>query len=489
LAWRRKGQLRHAGLVVATERLIGWLGPSLETGPLNEGLASGLRGLVLDGRLVTGTRLPAERELAAALGLARATVTTAYDRLRGEGFLISRRGAGTVVRLPLRPVARPDEPRPPAGDDVIDLTIAATPAPAVLQDAAADAAAELPRHLAGAGLHPMGLPELRQAVAERYTARGLPTRSDEILISSGALHAWNLLLRVLACPGAAVVAEQPTYPAVLDAAMAHHATVVPLPVDATGWDLSQLARPARSPVLAHLTLDGQNPTGLWADDPTRRQLLDVLDPRTVAVVDETLAELHYPEAPATRPAPALARRGTTVVAVGSMSKSFWAGLRLGWIRGPAALIRRLAAARAGQDLGSPLLDQLVAVRLLAVADDVLPERRRVYAARRDAMLAALVEHAPTWRAELPQGGLAVWVDLGETSSTRLAQRVAAKGVRITPGPRFTVAGTHDHWVRLPFVDDPDRIAAAVKRLAAAAEGAGTSRMPRRRGGPETAWTA
>jgi len=72
--------------VVATERLIGWLGPSLEAGPLNEGLASGLRGLVLDGRLVTGTRLPAERELAAALGLARATVTTAYDRLRGEGF-------------------------------------------------------------------------------------------------------------------------------------------------------------------------------------------------------------------------------------------------------------------------------------------------------------------------------------------------------------------------------------------------------------------
>src|SRR6185312_9793 len=101
-------------------------------------------------------------------------------------------------------------------------------------------------------------------------------------------------------------------------------------------------RPARSPVLAHLTLDGQNPTGLWADDPTRRRLLEALDPRTVVVVDETLVELRYPEAPVTRPAPALARRGTTVVALGSMSKSFWAGLRVGWIRGPAGLTRRRA---------------------------------------------------------------------------------------------------------------------------------------------------
>jgi DNA-binding transcriptional MocR family regulator len=471
------------------ERLLAWLEPSLAVGPLNESLASGLRGLVLDGRLVTGARLPAERELAAALGLARATVTTAYDRLRGEGFLVSRRGAGTVVRLPLRPVARPDEPRPPAGDDVIDLTVAATPAPAVLQAAAAEAAAELPRHLAGAGLHPMGLPELRQAVAERYTARGLPTRSDEILISSGALHAWNLLLRVLARPGAAVVAEQPTYPAVLDAALANHAVVVPLPVDAAGWDLSQLARPVRPAALAHFTLDGQNPTGLWADDPTRRRLLDALDPRTVVVVDETLVELHYPEAPVTRPAPALARRGTTVVAVGSMGKAFWAGLRLGWIRGPAGLIRRLAAARAGQDLASPVLDQLVAVRLLAAAEDVLPERRRLYTARRDAMLAALAEHAPAWSAAVPRGGLAVWVDLAGTSSTRLAHRAAAQGVRITPGPRFTVTGTHDHWVRLPFVADLDRIAEGVRRLALAAEGAGALGGRRGRGGPETAWTA
>jgi DNA-binding transcriptional MocR family regulator len=474
--------------VVATERLIGWLGPSLAVGPLNESLATGLRGLVLDGRLVTGTRLPAERELAAALGLARATVTTAYDRLRGEGFLMSRRGAGTVVRLPVRPIARPDEPRPP-GDDVIDLTAAVTPAPAVLQEAAAAAAAELPRHLAGAGLHPMGLPELRQAVAERYTARGLPTSSEQILVSSGALHAWNLLLRVLARPGVPVVTEQPTYPAVLDAALAHHTVVLPLPVDAPGWDLSQLPRPARAPALVHLTVDGQNPTGLWADDPTRGRLLSALDPRSVVVVDETLVELRYPEAPETRPAPALAPRGSTVVAVGSMSKAFWAGLRIGWIRGPAGLVRRLAAARAGQDLASPLLDQLVAARLLAAADEVLPERRRLFAARRDAMLAALAQHAPAWRTATPRGGLALWVDLAGTSSTRLAQQAAAHGVRITPGPRFTVAGTHDRWVRLPFVADPDQINEAMRRLARAADAAGTASGRRRRSGPDTAWTA
>jgi DNA-binding transcriptional MocR family regulator len=357
-----------------------------------------------------------------------------------------------------------------------------------LADAAAAAVAALPRHLGGAGLHPLGLPELRTAVADRYTGRGLPTDAEEVLVTSGALHAWDLLLRVLTRPGATVITEQPTYPGVLDAALAHHVRVQPLPVDADGWDLSQLPRLARPAALAHVTFDGQNPTGLWSPDRARRRLLAALDPATVVVADESLVELGYPEAPHTRPAPALADRSRTVVAVGSMSKSFWAGIRVGWVRGPAELVRRLAVARAGQDLATALLDQLLAAELLAAADDVLPARRETLAARRDAVLDVLATETPGWSAAVPRGGLAVWVELAGASSTRLAQHALAQGVRVTPGPRFTVTGTHDRWLRLPFVQPPDRLADAVRRLVAAAAEAGPA-TGRRRSSADTAWTA
>lgn len=473
--------------MVATERLVSWLAPSLVHGALSEGLAAGLRGLVLDGRLLSGTRLPAERELAAALGLARATVSHSYDRLRSEGYLVSRQGAGTVVRLPAPRFDRPDEGAV-SGPDVIDLTVAALPAPSVLTQAAAAALDGLSGQVAGNGMHPLGLPALRSAVAARYTARGLPTTVEQVLICSGALHGWNLLLRTLSRPGAPVVVEQPTYPAVLDAALAHHVRVHPLPVDPGGWDLSQLATPARAPVLAHLTLDGQNPTGLWADDPSRRRLFAALHPETVVVVDETLTDLPH-GAPVTRPGPALARRGTTVVALGSMSKSFWAGLRVGWIRGPAELIRRLAAARSSDNLATSVFDQLLSVQLLGLADQVLPDRRAMLAGRRDVLLDALATYAPGWSATSPQGGLSLWVDLGGVSSTRLAQRAREFGVRITPGPRFTVTGTHDRWTRLPFALPQDRLSEAVRLLATAAATDAGGAVSRRRGGPETAWTA
>jgi DNA-binding transcriptional MocR family regulator len=460
----------------------------LNDGPVNLALANGLRGLALDGRLVSGTRVPSERELAAALGVSRSTVTAAYDRLRGEGYLRSRHGAGSIVAVPVRPIARPDDSSGSA--QLLDLTVAALPAPRQLREAAAAAAVDLSRHAVHAGLQPMGLAELREAIAERYCDRGLSTRADEVLITSGALHAWDLTLRALVSPGAAVVCEQPTYPAVLDAALAHHTRVIPLPTDTSGWDPTQILRTARPPALAHITPDGQNPTGMWASDSARRRLLAHLDPATVMFVDETLIDLPFGET-ATRPMSAVVPRGRTVIAGGSMSKSFWAGLRVGWLRAPAELVRRIAAARAGQDIATPVLDQLVAVRLLAIRDEVLPDRRAALVKGRVALCSALAEHLPEWRAAPPQGGMSLWVDLAGASSTHLARRAREHGIRITPGTRFTVAGTHDRWTRLPFTEPPGRLHEAVRGLAAAASTLPVGRGSRRgsRGGADTAWTA
>src|SRR6202011_856867 len=167
---------------------------------------------------------------------------------------------------------------------------------------------------------PVGLPELRSVISSQYTRRGLPTEPDQILITSGALHGWDLLLRALARPGALVVTEQPTYPGVIDAAVAHRVRLRPLPVDADGWHPEELD-PARTPVLAHVTFDGQNPTGLWADRRTGKLVLSSFESSTVVAVDETM--IDFPASPsldADSPPPATK---TTVLSLGSASKSFW----------------------------------------------------------------------------------------------------------------------------------------------------------------------
>ena len=456
-------------------RLAELLEPWIGSGPTYLAVAAGVRGLALDGRLPVGARVPSERELAAALAVSRNTVSAAYDVLRGEGYLRSHHGAGSRVGVPPGLPARPDS-EPDASTDVLDLTVAALPAPALLLDALQDATVALRPLLAGHGLHPLGLPVLRQAVAEHLSGRGLSTAPQQVLITSGALHGWDLLLRALGRPGERVLVEQPTYPAVLDALAAHRMRALALPVTAHGWELT-----AQPTSLVHITPDGQNPTGLLASTDQRRELLRALRGAVVAV-DETFADLIL-DGPCPLPTAALE---PSVVTLGSMSKAFWAGLRVGWVRAEPDLVARLAQARSGQDLASPVLEQLIAAELLRRADEILPERRELLRRSRDALVQALARDIPEWRCTMPKAGLFLWMELPRPGATRLAARALDTGLRLTPGPRFTIRGTADRWLRLPFTLSAERMDEVSGLLRRAAEGGPadtpTPRMPSR-------WTA
>ena len=205
-------------------------------GPVYTSLAEGITALVLDGRVAPETRLPSERELAKHLALSRATVTAAYDALRADGFVISRTGAGTFVTVPV--TARRISPTrwAPAQTvpiDEIDMSCAALAAPpGLMPEAVAEAALHLPDEAAGSGYNPLGLPQLRRAVAARFTARGVPTDPDQILVTNGALHGFDMLLRLLVGPGDRVLTELPTYPGALDALRANGTRVVPVGISA-----------------------------------------------------------------------------------------------------------------------------------------------------------------------------------------------------------------------------------------------------------------
>ncbi|GGS13696.1 MULTISPECIES: MocR-like transcription factor YczR [Streptomyces] len=447
------------------------LGDWLEDGPAYLALAKAFRALITDGRLPAGTRIPSERVLAAQCRIGRNTVTAAYSLLRTEGYLEGHRGAGTFTALPpghQRVRTAPQDARR-FPENRIDLAVAQVPAPEpLLAEAVRDAACHVGKYTDGPVHDRVGLRELRQAIADRYTRRGLPTSADEIMVTTGAYQGWGLLLRLTAQRFDPVLVDAPTYPDAVQAIRSIAGRPLPVGLGPEGWDPELLVSACRQarPVLAYLMPDHHNPTGHVMPDEVREAVAaGARRSGTLLVVDETLSELTL-EGPAPRPMAAFASRGQ-VVTIGSLSKIFWSGLNLGWIRATPSLISRLAALRGPGDAGNSVVNQLIARRLFDDYDAVLRERRLTLSARRDHLVGALRRHLPEWTFSPPRGGLCLWVDLGERVSSRLACAAEGLGVDILTGSRFAVEGTLDNRLRLPFVQPPDVLSEGVERLAAA----------------------
>ncbi|MFJ5229208.1 PLP-dependent aminotransferase family protein [Kitasatospora sp. NPDC088391] len=461
--------------------------------PAYRSLADRVSRLVADGRLPVGTRLPSERELAAELRLSRTTVAAAYEALRTDGFLRSRRGAGSWTALPAgtRPPADGLHPVSPDRGDVLDLGLAAPTAPPQLAEAAAYAVAQLPAYTGGHGNYPTGLPVLREAVARRLTERGLPTGPDQVMITTGAMSALHLVHQALLGRGDRVAVEAPSYVNTLRALQRSGARLVPVPfavgpdgADGTaGWDLPQWQRVLRgaAPKLASTVPDFQNPTGALIDEDQRRALLaHARAAGTAVVTDETCAELGWDVADADLPRPLAALdRDAQVITVGSAGKLLWPGLRIGWLRAQPSLIRRLAVDRALYDLGTAVLDQLVAARLLTEhLAAVRADRHAQLRATAEAFTRLLPAHFPAWRAAAPPGGLALWVATPGTSASALARAGERLGVRIAAGAGFGVDGAFEEYLRLPLTLPADRVEEALRRVAEAAELARAERFSR-----------
>lgn len=412
--------------------------------PAYRALADRIRLLVIDGRIAPGTRLPAERELAAELGVSRTTIAAAYAVLREDEVIESVRGSGSIARLPKRPILLPDTEAQP-----LDLSKAALPAVPQLADAYTAAAGRLPTLLGDSGFDPVGLPELRLAIADRYTARGLPTTPDQILVTIGAQHAIALLSRTLLRRGDRVLMENPTYPHAIDAVAAAGARIVAVPVDTDeGWDLGVLEQAVTrgSPTMAYLMPHNHNPTGLtMADEDLADMLALAAANGTTVVIDETMAELTI-DGPNHLPAAAFG----PAVLVGSVGKSVWGGVRVGWVRAEPNLVRTLVRARFASDLGTPMLEQLVVADLLPQMDEILAEHVAWLREGRAHLVAELERRFPEWHVPRAPGGLTTWVNLGAPRSSQLVVAARTHGLVITAGPRFAVDGAFERFLRLPF---------------------------------------
>jgi DNA-binding transcriptional MocR family regulator len=356
----------------------------------------------------------------------------------------------------------------PVAEGTNDLAHAAPSAPAAVPAAFAAALAELPRHLPQHGYHPAGLPDLRARIADRYAARGLPTTPEQVLVTAGALHGVATAFSTLLGRGRRLLVEQPTYPNALEAARSVGARLLPTaldPAEPDAWvDTAERVLATMRPAAAYLVPDFANPSGRLLDTAGRERVARALRRAgTTAVVDESLAELWLDAPP---PAP-FAAFGEGHVSVGSLSKVFWGGLRIGWVRADADLVRRLTAVAVRSALAGPVVEQLAACALLDGADATLGELRRQLRERRDVLVGELRSRLPAWQVPEPAGGLVLWCGLPSARSRALVAAAERHGLRLAPGPLFGTGHALDDRLRLPYSQPPDTLRAAVGLLARA----------------------
>jgi DNA-binding transcriptional MocR family regulator len=470
---------------VTPREFVGALGAwARGEGPVYRRLAAAIAAAIERGEIPGGTRLPAERVLAQALAVSRTTVVSAYEELRGEDRVESRRGSGTRVRgsaglgpgLRLRedpsgsyrrhPVYRSlvDGPR-----GTIEFLGAHLPAPpSVVRETRRVDESALEELMRGPGYLPMGLPALRQAISRHLDLWGLPTTEEQILVTHGAQQAIGLAGALFLERGDAVVVENPTYLGSIDIFAGLGARLATVPV---GADASWLARlrdviAASSPRLIYLMPTYQNPTGGVLPEALRRSLARLSREMRIPILeDNTLADLPLGPKP---PAPIAAfDPAAPVLTVGSLSKLFWGGLRIGWIRASEELLSRITRLKIMADLGGSLVGQLVAVRLLADAERVRQLRRREMREKLERLTGLLRKLLPAWTWSPPAGGLSLWVRLPEGDASAFAQVALRHGVAVVPGALASPDGGCGDYLRIPYVLDAAPMREGVERLARA----------------------
>ena len=494
---RDDGGVRRLTPSQLSRLLTGWSSDGAPPGPgsgsgsgdgsLPARLAGALRELAERGDVPAGTSLPSQRALAAVLGISRSTVTAAYGELEAQGWLESRQGSGSRLRgTPLTRehgtegrLASFDEKHGAPDGESIDLSSGALPGIAAV-DTAIDAlsAEELGPLLRADGYVPYGLPALREALADAYARAGTPTSPDQILVTAGSQQAVWLLAQALVDPGDSVVTENPTYRGALEALRSRGARLVPLADDGTGTPrgpgpaapggaAAALLRHVR-PRLVYLQPAAHNPTGRALSLAGRRAWAELLaglarEQGLFTVEDTACAELTLDDDAAPVPLASLLPSASTAT-VGTLSKLFWGGLRVGWIRAAPQLVRRLAGIKKSVDLSGPVLDQVLAVRLLARMPDARAQRRGALRERLADAEELLRAHAPDWEWERPSGGPALWVRMPGADAEATVHLARRRGVLAVPGPAFSPVDGFRDRLRLPYAHEPELLERALPVL-------------------------
>ena len=468
--------------------------------PLYTQIVTELRRKMTDGVLKVGDRLPANRELAKALGVNRNTISTAYAELAADGLITARVGSGTYIsRVPLSAAPTPIKDQIAISPMPWEALLGVQSRDHWLQDMHSFEqrrdGTSLALALPSADLFPLddfrrsvdrvlrtrgrvllqlgttgGYPPLQEFIATRLMLSGVRVTPDEVLITNGCQQSLDLIRQVLVEPGEEVAIENPTYPGALSVFCAAGSKFISVPVGDTGMDLNVLEDllSQRRAKLIYVVPSFHNPTGVTMSVAKRRRLIEIAAQYRVPIVeDDIYRELRYsgPELP---PLKAMDEHGL-VIYINSFSKVGFPGLRVGWIAAPRVVIDHLNRVKQRSDLHASLLAQ-AAIHEFARAGLLAKHIKRVkkaYGERRDATLQALEKHFPGESSlSKPDGGMSIWVRLPDSiNSSQLLAQAADKGITFVTGEHFYASPPQENMIRLSFtMTNSQAIEQAVKQL-------------------------
>jgi DNA-binding transcriptional MocR family regulator len=323
-----------------------------------------------------------------------------------------------------------------------------------------------------------GVPALREQICEVMALEGISADPDDVVVTVGSQMALDLVTRILCDPGDVVLAEGPSYVGALGSFAAYQARVVHVAMDAHGLvpellqeALHALAARGITPKFLYTIPNFHNPAGVTMAVQRRREVLEICARYGVGVLEDNpygllgfTGQVH----------PALRSMDPDVMYLGSFSKTFASGLRVGWALVPPAVRDRLVLAAESATLCPPTFNQLLVSRYLAGHDwrGQVKTFTEVYRERRDAMIAALEAHLPpgsTWN--IPDGGFYVWLTVPEGVDTKaMLPRAVTARVAYASGTGFYADAFGSSQLRLSYCyPTPERITEGVRRLAGVLE--------------------
>jgi len=326
-----------------------------------------------------------------------------------------------------------------------------------------------------------GYRPLRELLVRHMTRYGIEVGIDNVLVTAGSQQALDLVGKLFINPGDHVLTEEPTYLGALQAFRTYQAEFLTVPVDHEGLRVDRLEAALRhGPKLLYVLPNFQNPAGTTLSLERRKAVVELACRYGVPILeDDPYGQLRYEGAHL----PPLLKLdaelhgcsqgerafGGGVIYLGTLSKTFAPGFRLGWVVAPAEVIRRLVQLKQGSDLHTSTFGQMIAYEVArgGFLDRHVRRIRKVYGERRDAMLAAARRHFPEGvRWTEPQGGLFLWVTLPEgMDAAEVLKHALEQRVAFVPGASFHPLGGGAGTMRMNFsFSPPERIEEGMRRL-------------------------
>jgi DNA-binding transcriptional MocR family regulator len=427
-------------------------------------ISMAIKDVIKSGELEEGMQLPTVRGLAGELGINNGTVARAYQKLEQEGWLLSKTGSGTFVKLrsdvadEIKPKETVDYDKWISRPDSIDLG-ASTPSPRLFPieyfKEAMNVVLDRDGGHAFSYHQGLGFLPLREAICDYLKELDVEASPETVQITTGAQQGVDLIARALIRQGDVVYMERPSYTGAIGSFQSHGAILVDIPMDDEGIDINALENFVRKkhPRLVYLMPNYQSPTGLCYSEERKANLVSLAENYGFYILeDDYLGELTF-RGSIKKPMKAL-DKNNKVIYVKSFSKLFMPGVRLGFTVLPPELLQDSLRAKRLSDISTDGLTQRIFHLYLSSGrwKDYLELLRKIYLEKHDEMAAALLRHKDIFYFTPPQGGLTFWVSYmpDRLPARRVAQLALERGLRVLPGEPFYIHHRETNKFRLGF---------------------------------------